>query len=222
MGGIMATSRLSIGDAIKAGWDKTMSNFFLLCGVVVAAYLMPIVSEYAVVKIAEIGSQPDAGESWFVKGLAAIVGFVLQAAVQMGLIKVTLNLLDKGEADFGDLFDCFPLIINFLLASIIYAAILLVGFILLIIPGIIWAIQFGFFSYAMVDRGLGPIESLKRSSQITRGAKWNILGLAILTCLIIVAGFICFILGIIPASAISVVAFTFAYRQLAADLHETA
>jgi len=67
----------------------------------------------------------------------------------------------------------------FLFGLILYTLITLVGTILLIIPGIIWGIKFQFFGYFIVDKGLEPIEALKRSAAITKGVRWSLLFLAL-------------------------------------------
>ena len=79
----------------------------------------------------------------------------------MGLIRIPLRLHDNKGVGFTDVFSCFLLFFNYLFGAILYGLIIFVGIILLIIPGIIWAIKFQFYSYFIVDEGLGPIEALK-------------------------------------------------------------
>ena len=76
------------------------------------------------------------------------------------------------RSEFADLFSYFPLFFKYLSGSILYELIIVGGMILLIIPDIIWRIKFQFFSCFIVDKGVGPIEALKRSSVITKDAKW--------------------------------------------------
>ncbi|MEA3324508.1 MAG: hypothetical protein U9Q37_05135 [Euryarchaeota archaeon] len=61
-----------------------------------------------------------------------------------------------------------------MIGLILYGFIVVGGLILLTIPGIIWAIKFQFFDYLIVDKGLGPIDALEKSSEITRGVKWDL------------------------------------------------
>jgi len=88
---------------------------------------------------------------------------------------------------------------------------------LLIIPGIIWAIKFYFFSYLIVDKGLGPIEALKRSSAITDGSKWDLFLLGLLLFGINLIGAIPFFLGWFVTIPISMVATAFVYRKLLSE-----
>ncbi len=86
----------------------------------------------------------------------------LSMVIQMGLIRIALKLHDNEKGEFADLFSCFPLFFKYLFGSILYVLIAIGGMILLVIPGFIWAIKFSFFSYFIVDKGLGPIEALKK------------------------------------------------------------
>ncbi len=45
--------------------------------------------------------------------------------------------------------------------------------------------KFWFFDHFIVDKGSGPLESLKKSSAITRGAKWDMFYFFILVAFIL-------------------------------------
>jgi hypothetical protein len=60
------------------------------------------------------------------------------------------------------------------------------GLLLLVVPGVIWALMFSLAGPAIVAERLGGWSGLKRSAALTRGARWKLLG-AFLVCA--VAGF---------------------------------
>lgn len=51
------------------------------------------------------------------------------------------------------------------------------GLLLLVAPGAILYVMWSVAAPALVEERLGPVESLRRSSDLTRGARWNIFGL---------------------------------------------
>jgi hypothetical protein len=81
---------------------------------------------------------------------------------------------------------------DIILSSIILAIILIVGFILLIIPGIIFGIMFILTMHVVVLEGKGPIDALNRSKQLVQG-RWMTTFAIILIIFVIV-----FISSIIP------------------------
>lgn len=62
------------------------------------------------------------------------------------------------------------------------------GFLLLIIPGIMFAVMFYVALPACVVERLGPIASMKRSIALTRGHRWKIFGILILIVLLSAIG----------------------------------
>jgi uncharacterized membrane protein len=58
-----------------------------------------------------------------------------------------------------------------LLASLLVGLIVCCGFVLLIVPGIIFSLMFSQFYYLIIDREMGVMESLETSKQIMVGNK---------------------------------------------------
>jgi uncharacterized membrane protein len=106
--------------------------------------------------------------------------------------------------------------------GILYALIFIAGLILLIVPGIIWAVKFGLWPCFVVDKGLGPIQALKASSRTTRGVKWDLFGFGVICVIFTLAGLLCLIVGVFATYPTIIVAHALVYRQLAAQTPELA
>jgi uncharacterized membrane protein len=89
-----------------------------------------------------------------------------------------------------------------------------VGFILLIVPGIIFALMFMFTTFIVIDREFGPIDSMKESRRLTYGHKRKLLGLSLLLVLINLLGLAALFVGLFVTVPISSLALTHAYRVL--------
>jgi uncharacterized membrane protein len=94
------------------------------------------------------------------------------------------------------------------------ALIVIGGFILLIIPGIFFALRLQFTCYLIVDKNLGPVEAVKTSWKITKGNAWNLFFLGILLGLINILGLLCLIVGLFVTVPLTMLATTFVYRKL--------
>jgi uncharacterized membrane protein len=195
-----------ISEAVQFGWDTTKSNIGFFIGLLIVVGLI----EYVPDTIAAI-IEADAP---VLSIIIQIASFVLSAIIVMGVIKICLRFCDGEKGEFSDLFSCYPLFFKYLVGSILYGLIVAVGLILLIIPGIIWAIKFQFFDYLIVDKGLGPIDALEKSSEITRGVKWDLFLFAILLGIINLMGFLCLLVGLFVTIPITIVAMAFVYREL--------
>ncbi len=142
------------------------------------------------------------------------VMWVISMIAQIGLIKITLKIHDDQPAQLTELFSYAPLIFKYLLANILYGAIIFAGGILLIIPGIIWAVMFQFTPYFIIDKDAGIMEALKSSASLTSGAKWNLFFFNILIGLVNLAGALCFLVGLLLTIPLSFMAIAYVYRQL--------
>ena len=109
---------------------------------------------------------------------------------------------------------------KYILSLIIYGLIVLAGLILLIIPGIIWAIKFQFFGYFIVDKGLGPIESLKQSAKITKDTKWTLFLFGLLSGLINLLGALLLLVGLFATVPTTMMAKAFVYRKLLGQVNK--
>jgi len=143
-----------------------------------------------------------------------IVKVALGVIVTMGLIKIALAFAGGGKGEWDNLFSAYRLFFNYLFGAVLYGLIIFVGLLLLVVPGLVWAIQFGFYKYLIVDKELGPIEALKESSRITKDVRWHLFLFAILLGLINVAGILVFGIGLFVTIPTTIVAAAYVYRKL--------
>jgi uncharacterized membrane protein len=204
----MTTAGFSKGEAIRFGWGAMKANLGFFIG--------------ALIVVMVIGLIPGLLQAWTAQDAPAlsamfqIASVVFQIIIEMGLITICLKLIDNARPELGDLFSRVHLFFRYLGAKILYVLIVLGGLILLIVPGIVWALKFQFFSYFIIDRALGPIEALRKSAAITAGAKWNLFLFVLLLVGINILGAIALLVGLFATIPTSMVAIAFVYRQLLA------
>lgn len=198
--------KFSKKEVIQTAWKVTRENLGSLVGIVVAVgviqYIPSLISESLKEK------------SQFGSFLFGLIAWFVQMYMSIGVLTVALKVSTGEKPNFQDLFKVHSVFGKYLGGSILYGLICFVGFILLIIPGIIWSIQFQFFSYLIVDQGLGPIEALKKSSELTKGSKWDLFLLGLMLLGVILLGFICFLVGLLVAIPTVMIAGAFVYRIL--------
>lgn len=71
------------------------------------------------------------------------------------------------------------------------------------------------FAYLLVaDQEMGGFDALRRSWEVTRSCKWQVVGLYVVSGLVVLAGALVLIVGVIPASVVSGMMWVSGYRQL--------
>jgi uncharacterized membrane protein len=198
----------SIGECISFGWKTFQKRPWLLILVPIVVLAASFVVGIATGLIAA-ATKPAVGA--VIHFIASLVVNILAA---VGTIALYLKVHDAPEsAELKDLWHP-ELFLNYLLTSILVGIGIILGFILLIVPGIILSLVFGFALYLVIDRKLGPIEAMKESARLTRGNRWNLFTLIIAILLINLVGLLALVVGLFVSVPISALAMVHAYRTL--------
>lgn len=149
-----------------------------------------------------------------IKTPVLLLGTVISMFFNLGLTRVCFNIIAGEAASVSQLFGEGSKLLRSLGAFLLYFAMVSLGFALFILPGIYLALRFGLFQYAIVDRNLGIMESLRYSSALTANNRLSLFGMGILTTLIILAGALALVVGLIFAIPVVTLAIPLAYRFL--------
>lgn len=150
----------------------------------------------------------------FLAPLFNIITAVLRVIISIGMIKIALKFLAEEKPEFKELFNFKGSFWRFVGGSILYGLIVIAGFILLIVPGIYWAIKYQWFGYCIVGQKLGPVQALKKSAQMTDTVKWQLLGFGLVMTGINILGFLCLFIGLFATIPTTLLATAFVYRKL--------
>lgn len=118
--------------------------------------------------------------------LAFGVGMFLRALVQGCLVRATIADSEGRRAGFAECLGiaasrALPLIAVSFLFFVAFA----IGMVLLLVPGIMFAIVYAVVAPVAVEERVGVFEAFGRASDLTRGARWRIFGLALLVLILI-------------------------------------
>lgn len=122
----------------------------------------------------------------------------------MGLSNISLNYYNDSSSSIEDFFKNYRLFPKFLAGSLAYMLLVGAGLYLFIIPGIYFALKCQFFGYLIVDKGMGPIDTMRGSYKITKGAEKSLFVFWLtLCCSIIVIAATMMIFILLPRSIIT-------------------
>jgi uncharacterized membrane protein len=199
----------SRGEAIRFGWDSAVRHLkFFVVALILAGLAQGVPNSL------QASTREWAPLLSLQFGLASLV---IGQVVAIGLTRISLRVCDGQQPEYSDLYNGLPLFFKYLLASILYGLIVAGGLVLLIVPGIMWAVRFGLFGFAVVDQKAGPVEALRRSSALTQGARWNLFVFGLMLFGIVVLGALAFVVGLFLAVPTALVAAAYVYRRLLAQ-----
>ena len=185
----------TIGSSYGFGWS-TMSKYFL------ELFLVTIVMGAIAIPMFLINAVEDYHSPAVIllKIFAMAYGIFIIGPLQYGVANVFLKAVRREPFQVKEIFDVFENYLNIILANLLVAAIVIAGFFLLIIPGFIFIVKLAFVPYLVMDKGLDPVEAVKKSWNMTRGVSWTIFFMGFLSIFIYIGGFICLLVGVIFAS----------------------
>jgi uncharacterized membrane protein len=207
---------LPIGDCIKFGWETFKKRPWILIGALLLVglvYAIPgILTPHP--EVVEGQPPPPPTTLGIVMGL---VSFVVSILASLGLTSFSLRAHDNIETvTIGDLWNPDP-VWRYLGAYLLILLIVIVGFILLVIPGIIASLGLSFATYLVIDRGMQPVASIKESWRITKGNKWRIFLLGLALTGVNILGALALVIGLLVSVPITLLAVVHAYRYLLAQ-----
>jgi uncharacterized membrane protein len=146
--------------------------------------------------------------------IGTVINLALGTLISMGATAFYLAAYDNPDtADLSLLWHPRPFW-KYLGASLLLSLAVAIGLVLLIVPGVIFGLMFMFTTFIVIERELGPIDAMNASNQLTRGHKWQLLGLVLLLVLINLLGLMALVVGLLVSIPVSTLAFVHAYRVL--------
>ncbi|WP_339738678.1 hypothetical protein [uncultured Sunxiuqinia sp.] len=200
----------TLGGSFSNGWQVMKSYFLYLLLVVI---VIGMVNGPAGFKI-----NADSGDFGFIHGiplkpdnLFVTIGvvflvlfgfayyFLLVPVFNYSAKLVYLDAVREKEIELQQLIAGFNNYLNVILANLLKSALVVMGFLFFIIPGIIIFCRLAFVSYLVMDKNLDPLQAIEQSWKLTRGIGWTIFGMTILSVFIFIFGLMLLIIGVFPA-----------------------
>ncbi|MEZ6116832.1 MAG: hypothetical protein R3C28_09700 [Pirellulaceae bacterium] len=211
---------IDVGEVMSAAWDIFKANMGTL--VIATLIIFGVSIAFSVVQqifMAVAGQAAGDNEAAAitivaVSGLGSILSGVVQAFLGIGLIRMFLAAARGQTPEIGMLFSGGDVFIPYLLASILYGIIVGIGFLLLIIPGIILVCGLWPYPYFVVDRKEGITESLSSAWKYTKGNRLTSILLFLIAMGLAILGVLMCGVGLLFTQTLAGCVFTVAYLMM--------
>jgi len=208
----MSTPRVPVATAFGSyayAWQQFKKHFLYLFLVALIAALtdLPMI---ILGNLSGDGNPPmdPAGQI-----LVAAYTLLILSVVKYGAALMYLRYMRDQMANIGDMFSGFKNnYLSIVLSHLLVSAIVIMGFILLVVPGVIFAIRLAFVPYLVMDKGLEPVAAVEKSWNMTRGHAWAIFRMGLLAVPV-------FFLGLLLLGIGSFFAVIWIYAAIASMYH---
>lgn len=167
------------GDVISPMLAIYRKHFTLVGILVLVAVVPEALLQYALLDVAGTGPVSVVGNDVGTLAVTAaggalmwLLGMVCAALLSGSLVYAVVDLQRAGRASAGEcLARGLKALPKVFLVTLLYAVVTLLGYVMLIVPGVIFSLMFAVCVPASVVEGLGPVDALKRSHELTKGYK---------------------------------------------------
>ncbi|NHF58196.1 hypothetical protein FK220_002505 [Flavobacteriaceae bacterium TP-CH-4] len=200
----------SIIGSYRFGWQQLWKHFlyFFLILLIVALAESPA-------SMAQKSELENGGVSFVWQMLSAAYALLLLPVITYGGNLLYLRGIRDEEIDFSELFVGFrEKYLPIVLANLIKFALVGIGLVFLIIPGVILLCRLVFVSLLVMDKDMEPIPAIEKSWEMTKGHGWKIFGMGLLAIPVFIIGLVCFVVGAVVSVMWIYAAFTALYHAI--------
>jgi membrane-anchored glycerophosphoryl diester phosphodiesterase (GDPDase) len=209
-----AMTQLSVKECLRFGWETFKKSPVLIAG----GFLIGIGVMALSSLILDDTTQAPSLQTFLMGVANGVIGMI----VEIGFVTFALRAHDNvGGLRVSDMWNPKPFW-KYLAVQILVGITVLIGLVLLVVPGVIAAIGLLFSSYLIVDKGRGPIEAMKESWRVTKGNRWQLALLVLAVAVLNILGFMLVLVGLLVTIPVSMIAMAHAYRTLEHTASEVA
>ncbi|HYF13012.1 MAG TPA: hypothetical protein VD928_01795 [Candidatus Paceibacterota bacterium] len=197
----------SIEESLRFGWKKTKAHSALVFQSVLTIFGLQVL--HAIVA--------NTLEETFVGVLALCLVIIAEIFVGVGITLISLRIAREESVSYRDILPPLKVVWNYLVASTLSGLLVLLGLFLFIIPGVYFAMRYSMVRFAVLDLSNKPgaiLGSLKKSSEITNGVKWQILLFTVVIIVINILGAVLFLVGLLITVPVTMIAYAHVYDKL--------
>lgn len=159
-------------ELLQESWNLFKNNWKLLLGIFAVPGLVTATFDYLTATDAQAEMFMTTYTVWFVLLLVAMI--VLLMLMSVGMYKAVsepMTTTIEGAYRFAAKY-----FVQYLVLSIMIGVVVMLGFIALIIPGIIFAVWFAFAYLVLIFEGKKGVEAMKASKEYVKGNWWKVFG----------------------------------------------
>jgi len=172
--GLAGNYTLTISDVVKEGWAKVSGNKGALwIGLAIYIVVQVAIGFVLGLFIGGDAPAPDAAAHMSTPGenLAETLANLLTLPLGVGLMFLGVAVASGREANPTSVFSWYDKFLKLVLTWILMAIMVLIGTLLLVLPGIYLAVSYQLALPLVADKGLGPWEAMETSRKIV-SKKW--------------------------------------------------
>lgn len=150
---------IQVSDIFRPSWRLCKSQIWILAGLLIGYVLISVTLSVFMTPL----NKSLAGTI-----VSNLISWVISIIFSLGYAKNMLQTIDGEEPQFSAYLQPIGKIINMMIATVLVGLAVVIGFVLLIIPGFYLTMRLQFYSLYILEEDAGPIEAIKKLAAYAR------------------------------------------------------
>lgn len=210
--------RIAVSDVWQCGYALWKEHLGLLVGATIVLIAINGGVEYAKTATTGIVGHVSHEARFAVSSLATLAGWVVHVYLGVGFTRLMLRLARRQPADIGTLFDGGARLLPAMGVSVLFGLLVFAGCLMLIIPGIIFALMWWPCVYLVIDGQAALMESFSLARKITDGNWGTAFVIWLLGAVVVLAGLAACCIGVLFTSSLAGMLWVVAYLMMSGQI----
>lgn len=203
----MAQDSIDLVKLFKFSFSQYKKYASFIIGAMLTFFVLGIMPQ--IYFMMNVPDQPTT-KSQFLSFLITLV----QLFLSLGFTKIMLLLVQDKYVEVADMFNNFRPFLSYFVASFLYGLAVMVGLLLLVIPGIIIAIRFQFYPYFIIEEDVSSFTALQKSYNLSQNLTLELFLFGIVVIALNLGGILVFGVGIVLTYPLTTMATAVVYKSL--------
>lgn len=201
-------------ELIKEAWAnlKGLKTTYWLASIIYVVIYVAVV--FLVKLVTGEAFDPESANFSFMGLIGELIVILVMAPFGAGLFMIALKYSVGASVEVGELFKHFDKALPLFLMTVLYYLAVGVGLVLLIVPGIYLMFALIMAAPLIIDKNMGVLEALKTSRKAVTHKWFSILGFSLLNVLVVFAGALALLVGLLWAVPLVMLAMAMLYRNM--------
>ncbi|MCA9082046.1 MAG: hypothetical protein KDA58_15900 [Planctomycetaceae bacterium] len=210
---------IDAGEVVSVAWERFKDQMGVAIGLIVVGGMVNMMASMPQNVLGQMLENGAVGRDMLpvviVMQLGFVaLGFVVQSWLSVGTAIAMLKISRGQAARIEDLFTGGPYLLRMMGNSIVFGLGMVIGLLLLVVPGILFVLTFWPFLYVLVDRDERGLDPLFLSREITSGNWGSIFLLCVISVVVNFLGLMCLCVGMLFTVPLTYLYFGVAYDMM--------
>ena len=216
--GIQGDYSVELSDILSESWQKTkgVKRYILGAGILMYIIAFVAIGVVSAITMVAIGADPESpgAAAILVQLVLQILFMALILPFSAGIFVMCLKQIQGVQPEFSDLFSCFNKTGKLLGCMVLMYIMIIIGYVLLVIPGIYLSFAYALAIPLIVDRDMGPWEALETSRKAITKHWLSVFLFFIVLTIIVMISMLPVMIGLIWSVPLMAIAMAMLYRDV--------